>query len=225
MASAQEGSFFLAPTEPRILSQLQCGVAIDQIIKSWVFCFSIVYCFNLFIYWEILYSSLRTCFPLLILGSLCMPKIISTILKKVFWIIKGEIILVHLPVKLLCVLVFSLALTSLSVHSSTFVLTFRKELPNLSFCKFLVLFHNCYYYYCWILNFSIHSPPHFKNNSMDIFKRCTIIIINLLYYFSGSVDTIVFCKTGNDLPQCLWFSNSFFTVHGCIDYVEGILNS
>ena len=34
MASAQGGSFFPAPTESRILSQLQQGVAIDQIIKS-----------------------------------------------------------------------------------------------------------------------------------------------------------------------------------------------
>ena len=43
--------------------------------------------------------------------------------------------------------------------------------------------------------------------------------------FSGSVDAIVFSKTGNHLPQCLWFSNSFFTVDGCIDCVRGILNS
>ena len=34
MAFAQEGPFFLAPTESRILSQLQRGVTIDQIIKS-----------------------------------------------------------------------------------------------------------------------------------------------------------------------------------------------
>ena len=33
MAFAQEEPFFLAPTEFRILSQLQRGVAIDQIIK------------------------------------------------------------------------------------------------------------------------------------------------------------------------------------------------
>ena len=39
MASTQGGPFFPAPTESRILSQLQCGVAIDQIIKSWVFLF------------------------------------------------------------------------------------------------------------------------------------------------------------------------------------------
>ena len=100
------------------------------------FCFSIVCYFNLFIYWEILYSSLRTYFPLLILGSLCMLKIISTILKKVFWIIKGEIMLVCLPAKPLCALVLLLALTSLFVHSSIFVLTFRKGQPNLLFCKF-----------------------------------------------------------------------------------------
>ena len=34
MAFDQEGPFFLAPTESRILSQLQRGVAIDQTIKS-----------------------------------------------------------------------------------------------------------------------------------------------------------------------------------------------
>ena len=127
---------FPAPTESRILSQLQHGVAIDQIIKSWVFCFSIVYCFNLFVYWEILYSFLRTCCYLSILGSLCMPRIISTILRKVFWIIKGQIILVCLPAKPLHAIVLSLALTSLFVLSLIFVLTFRKEQPNLSFCKF-----------------------------------------------------------------------------------------
>ena len=112
------------------------------------FCLSIVCYFNLFVYWEILYSSLRTYFPLLVLGSLCMLKIISTILRKVFWIVKGEITLVCLPAKPLHALVLSLALTSLFVLSSIFVLTFRKGQPNLLFCKFLVLFHNCYYHYC-----------------------------------------------------------------------------
>ena len=51
-----------------------------------------------------------------------------------------------------------------------------------------------------------------------------ITIISIVS-FSGSVDTIVFFKTGNHLPQCLWFSNSFFTVDGCIDCVKGILES
>ena len=46
-----------------------------------------------------------------------------------------------------------------------------------------------------------------------------------LLIFSGSVDTIVFYKTGNHLPQHFWFIGSFFTVDGCIDCVEGILNS
>ena len=141
-------TIFPAPTESRILSQLQHGVAIDQIIKSWILLFSIVCYFNLFTYLEILYSSLRMYFPLLILGSLCMSKIISTILKNVFWIIKGEITLLCLPAKPLHVLVLSLALTSFFVHSSIFVLTFSKGQPNLLFCKFLVLFHNCYYHYC-----------------------------------------------------------------------------
>ena len=141
-----------------------------------------------------MYSSLRMCFHLSILGSLCMPKIISTILRKIFWIFKGEIVLVCLPAKPLCVLVLLLALTSLFVHKSIFVLTFRKGQPNLSFCKFLVLFHNCYCHYCYILDFDIHSPPHFKNNSMRIFKRSTLTIIILIVSFSVSVDTIVFYK-------------------------------
>ena len=142
-----------------------------------------------------------------------------------FCIIKGEITLVCLPAKPLHALVILLALTRLFVLSSTFVLTFRKEPLNLSFCKFLVLFHNYYYHYCQILNFDIHSPPRFKNNSMRISKRSTPTIIVFIVSFSGSVDTIVFFKTGNYLPQCLWFSNSFFTVVGCIDCVKGILDS
>ena len=165
------------------------------------------------------------CFYLSILGSLCMLKIISTILRKIFWIFKGETTLVCLPAKSLHALVLLLALTSLFVCSSIFVLTFRKGQPNLLSCKYLVLFHNCYYHYCKILNFDIHSPSHFKNNSMRTSKRSTLTIIIFIVSFSGSVDTIVFFKTGNHLPQCLWFSNSFFTVDDCIDCVKGILDS
>ena len=126
-----------------------------------------------------------------------------------------------LPIKPLGVLVLLLASINLFVHNSIFVLISRKGQLSLSSCKILFLFHNCYYHYCQILNFNIYSPPHFENNSMKISKR-----INFYYIlFSGSVDTIVFSKTGNHLPQCLWFSNSFFTVDGCIDCVKGILNS
>ena len=119
----------------------------------------------------------------LILGSLYMLKIISIILKKVFWTIKGETTLVCLPVKPLCVLVLLLALINLFVHNSIFVLIFRKEQPNLSSCKVLFLFHNCYYCYCWILNFDVHSPLHFENNSMRIFKRSTLITIIFIVFF------------------------------------------
>ena len=122
---------------------------IDQINKSWVISiFSIAYYFNLFIYQEFLYSFPRTCFYLSILGSLCMPRIVSIKLRKIFWIFKGETILVCLPAKPLHALVLLLALTSLFVFSWTFVLTFKKGQPNPSYCKFLVLFHNCYYHYC-----------------------------------------------------------------------------
>ena len=110
-------------------------------------------------------------------------KIISTILKKVFWIIKGETTLVCLPAKPLCALVLSLALTSLFVHSSIFVLTFRKELPNLSFCKFWFYFITVITIIVKFLNFDIHSPPHFKNNSMRIFKRSTFITIIFIVFF------------------------------------------
>ena len=60
---------------------------------------------------------------------------------------------------------------------------------------------------------------------MKVLKEILLLLLFLLYLFSGSVDTIVFSKTGNHLPQHLWFSNSFFTVDGCIDCVKGILNS
>ena len=139
--------------------------------------FQFVYC------WKILYSFLRMCFHLSILGSLYMPKIISTILKKVFWIIKGETTLVCLPVKPLHVLVLSLALINLFVHNSIFVLIFRKEQPNLLSCKVLSLFHNCYYHYVWILNLNIHSPPRFRNNSMKIFKRSILITTIFIVFF------------------------------------------
>ena len=146
MVSAQVGSFFPAPTESRILSQLQSGVVIDQIIKLWVFLSFYCLLFQFVCLSEDFVFFPRTYFPLLILGS----RIISTILRKVFWIIKGETPLVCLPAKPLCALILLHALTSLFVCSSTFVLTSRKELLNLSFCKFLflVLFQNCYYHYC-----------------------------------------------------------------------------
>ena len=60
---------------------------------------------------------------------------------------------------------------------------------------------------------------------MKISKEVILLPSFSLYSFSESVDTIVFSKTGNHLPQCLWFSNSFFTVDGCIDCVKGILDS
>ena len=75
------------------------------------------------------------------------------------------------------------------------------------------------------MNSNIYSPPCFKNNSMRIFKKSNFVTIIFIVTFCGSVDMIVFYKTGNHLPQRLWFSRSFFTVDGCIDCVEGILNS
>ena len=119
-----------------IPTPMWCGHRSNYQIMSILFFYCLL--FQFVYYRKILYSFLRMCFYLLILGSLYMLKIILTILKKIFWIIKGETTLVCLPIKPLRVLVLSLALTSLFVHSSIFVPIFRKELPNLSFCKFLV---------------------------------------------------------------------------------------
>ena len=61
---------------------------------------------------------------------------------------------------------------------------------------------------------------------MRITNRSVFItIIFIVSFISGSVDTIVFYKTENHLPQCFWFSRSFFTVDGCINCVKGILDS
>ena len=60
---------------------------------------------------------------------------------------------------------------------------------------------------------------------MGVSQRNGFSLHFLLFVFSGSVDTIVFYKTGNHLSQHFWFIGSFFTVDGCIDCVEGILNS
>ena len=126
-----------------------------------------------------------------------------------------------LPIKLSGVPVLLLGSINLFVHSSTLVLIFRKGQPNLLSCKVLFLFHNCYHHYCCILNSNIHSPPRFENNRMKVFKGSTFIFF-IFNFFSGSVDTIMFSKTGNHLPQHLWFSNSFFMVDSSIDCVKGI---
>ena len=58
---------------------------------------------------------------------------------------------------------------------------------------------------------------------MRVSKKNIFHYFLFIVSFSGSVDTIVFYKTGNHLPQCFWFTRSFFTVDGCINCVEGIL--
>ena len=73
----------------------------------------------------------------------------------------------------------------------------------------------------WILIFTL---LHVLRITVWEFSK-GVVLLFLLLLFSGSVDTIVFYKTGNHLPQHLWFSRSFFTVDGCIDCVEEILNS
>ena len=144
----REDHFSLLPQSPG--SYPNSNVVWPQIKLSNCKYFCFFYCLiSQFVYYQkILYSFLKTCFHLLILGSLYMLKTISIILKKVFWTITGETTLVCLSVKPSCVLVLLLALTNLFVHSSIFVLIFRKEQPNLSSCKVLFLFHNCYHQYC-----------------------------------------------------------------------------
>ena len=93
-----------------------------------------------------------------------------------------------LPIKPLGVLVLLLASINLFVHNLTLVLIFRKGQLNLLSCKVLFLFHNCYYCYCWILNFNTHSPPHFENNNMKVSKRNTFIIIIFIIYIFILVD-------------------------------------
>ena len=124
----------------------------------------------------------------------------------------------YLSIRLSDVLVLLLVSINLFVHSLAPVLTFRKGQPNLLSCKVLFLFHSCYYYYC-ILNFNTHSPPYFKNNSMKTIKRGTFVFVLVDQWIQ-----LCFSKTRNHLPQCLWFSNSFFTVDSCTDCVKGILN-
>ena len=130
-----------------IPSPVWCSHRSNYQIVSILFFYCLL--FQFVYYWKILYSFLRTCFHLLILGSLFMPKITYNHIKENFLDCQRRNNASVSPSQaIMHVLVLSLALTSLFVHSSIFVPIFRKELPNLSFCKFLVLFHNCYYCYC-----------------------------------------------------------------------------
>ena len=119
---------------------------------------------------------------------------------------------------IVCTCPFSLALTNLFVCSSTSVPIFRRELPNLSFLwvpgsiSFLLLLI--------LLNFEflVFTLLHILRITVWKFSKEVLLSLSILfYYFSGSVDTILFYKTGDHLPQCLWFSSSFFIVDGCID--------
>ena len=83
----------------------------------------------------------------------------------------------YLPIRLSDVHVLLLVSINLFVHSLALVLIFRKGQPNLLSCKVLSLFHNCYYYYCCILNFNTHSPLCFENNSMKILKSSTFVFV------------------------------------------------
>ena len=133
--------------------------------------------------------------------------------------------LVGLQTKSLCVLFHLLVLARLSIINQEPVLIFKKGQLNLSFCKFLTWFHNCYWRYCWIFEFLIFTLLHILRITVCKFPKRMIHTILFITDFSGSVDTIIFYRTGNHLPQRFWFIGLFFTVDGCIDCVEGILNS
>ena len=126
-----------------------------------------------------------------------MLKIISIILRRDFWTIKGETTPVCLPIKSSDVLLLLLALTKIFVHNSIFVLISRKGQLSLSSCKGLFLFHNCYYHYCQILNFNIYSPLHFENNSMKICKRSIFItIIFIVFLLVDQWTQLCFLRQG-----------------------------
>ena len=98
MVFAQGGLFFLAPQSPRSYpTPTWCSHRSNDQIMSILFFHCLL--FSICLLSGDLYSFLRMCFHLLILGSLYMLKIILTILKKIFWNIKGETTLVCLPVK------------------------------------------------------------------------------------------------------------------------------
>ena len=129
----------------------------------------------------------------------------------------------YLPIKLSGVPVLLLASINIFVHGLTLVLIFRKGQPNLLSCKILFLFHSCYHYYCCFLNFNNHSPPHFENNSMKIFKRSTFIY--LLFILVDQWTQLCFLRQEIICHNIFGLAIHSFTVDGCIDCVEGILNS
>ena len=99
----------------------------------------------------------------------------------------------------------------------------QERQPNLSFVSFWLNFITVI---AIIVEFWIFTFTLLRILRITVWKILReVVLLFLLFLFSGSVDTIVLYKTGNHLPQHLWFSRSFFTVDGCIDCVEGILNS
>ena len=148
MASAQGGTIFSCSHRVQDLfpTPMWCSHrSNDQIISILIFFYCLLF---KFVYYQRFCNLFLGHIFISILGSLCMLKIISTILRKIFWSIKGKNNSSVSPSQaIVCTCPFT-GFDQPFVHKSIFVLTFRKELPNLSFCKFLILFHNCYYRYC-----------------------------------------------------------------------------
>ena len=126
--------------------------------------------------------------------------------------------------KPLSVFVHLLALTSFSILTRDLSLSSGKGNQIFHFVSFWLDFISVIIIIVefWILIFTL---LHVLRITVWEFPKRMVFIIFSIVSFSVSVDTIVFYKTGNHLPQRFWFSRSFFTVDGCIDCVEGILNS
>ena len=71
----------------------------------------------------------------------------------------------------------------------------------------------------WILIFTL---LHVLRITVWEFLKKWFSLFFLLFLLVDLWTQLCFIKTGNHLPQCLWFSRSFFTVDGCINCVQGI---
>ena len=103
------------------------------------------------------------------------------------------------------------------VWKATHVPIYMRGLCSILFCELASKF------YTVLIHLSL---SFFFIRKVFIISWCkNILLISLppLLCFSGSINTIIYFKTGNHLPQHLWFSNSFFTLDGCLTCVLEIL--
>ena len=216
MASVQGGPFFPAPTESRILSQLQCGVPVDHIIKSQVFIF-ICY-INWFIIEEFYVHSLG-----------------CTILLDFRIFVHAENNFNHIKEGFLGYQRrnnFSVSSKQAIRCTCSFTGFNQPFCSQLNICPYLLSSCKVLFYFITVitiivefLNFNIYSPPHFENNSMKISKKSTFITVILIVFFLVDQWTELYFQDRKSFTTTSLFSNSFFTVDGCIECVKGILNS